>query len=150
MNTRVQAKVTHRFEASAERVFDACLDPGKVRQWLARSLVEMGLPGTLTTVEIDARVGGTFEFADLRAGVEARHWGTYLNLDRPRTLAFTWITEEGQDESSSIVTVSIARAGGGCVVELVHDMPAEWKEYVQRTEDGWSRILAAIGTLPSR
>lgn len=150
MNTRVQAVVIHRFQAPAERVFDAWLDPRLIRQWLRSALVEMGLPGTITTVKVDPRVGGAFEFTDLRPGMEARHWGTYLALERPRSVQFTWITDASEEEHPSIVTVSITPDGSGCRVELVHDMPAEWREYVERTQDGWSRMLAAIGELWAR
>lgn len=144
MSTRVQAKVVHHFSAPPERVFDAWLDPERVRGWLRAALVAMGLPGTITTVTIDPRVGGAFEFADLRPEGEARHWGTYLSLERPRSLSFTWITDPAEEASPSVVTVSITPEGSGCVVELVHDLPAQWKGYVERTEQGWSRMLAAI------
>ena len=150
MSTRVQAVVTHRFQAPAERVFDAWLDPVLIREGLRSALFDMGLPGTITTVKVDPRVGGTFEFADQRPGVEARHWGTYLALERPRKVQFTWVTDPSEDEQSSIVTVSITRDGSGCRVELVHDMSAEWREYVERTQVGWSRMLAAIGELCER
>ena len=46
--------------------------------------MNLGLAGDMKRVEIDARVGGKFYFSDMRDGTEARHWGTYLELDRPR------------------------------------------------------------------
>ena len=150
MSTRVQAVVKHRFPsvggARLRRLAGSWADPPVAAIGAGRD----GLPGTITTVKVDPRVGGAFEFADLRPGVEARHWGTYLALERPRTVQFTWITDPSEDEESSIVTVSITPDGSGCRVELVHDMSAEWREYVERTQVGWSRMLAAIGELCER
>jgi len=149
MNARVQARVTHRFAASPERVFDAWLRPDVIRRWMREALLEMGLPGDVTTVRVDPRVGGAFEFADRRPEGVARHWGTYVTLDRPRALAFTWIVDAADEDEPSVVTISFARDGGGCRVELVHDLPAKWAEYVGRTEEGWSRMLTAIDALPA-
>ncbi len=34
MTSKIEAKVTHRFKASADRVYDAWLDPQKGRLWM--------------------------------------------------------------------------------------------------------------------
>ena len=38
MNSRIEARVSHRFKAPAERVYDAWLDPAQVRAWMAAAL----------------------------------------------------------------------------------------------------------------
>jgi uncharacterized protein YndB with AHSA1/START domain len=144
---KVEARVTHRFAAAPERVYDAWLDPEKVRTWLRASLIEAGLPGELGSIEIDARVGGKFTFTDMREAGEARHWGTYLALDRPRRIVFTWITDQSEEQNPSKVTLTFDPDGDGCVVRLVHEMNAEWAEYVRRTERGWRRMLEATDRL---
>ena len=73
---RFEAKVTHRFKASPERVYDAWLDPGKVRLWMTAALIQGGLPGDMMDCRIDPVKGGQFLFSDRRDGEEARHWGT--------------------------------------------------------------------------
>jgi len=45
------------------------------------------------------------------------------------------------------VTLNITPDGDGCVVTIVHEMDAEWSDYVERTESGWSRMLAAVDNL---
>jgi uncharacterized protein YndB with AHSA1/START domain len=79
----VEAKVVHEFKASAERVFDAWLDPVMARAWMERPVAGMRA-FDVRRVEIDARVGGRFTFSDMREAGEAVHWGYYKEIDRPR------------------------------------------------------------------
>jgi uncharacterized protein YndB with AHSA1/START domain len=143
MKQQVQAKATHRFEAAPERVFDAWLDPGKVRVWMGAALREMGLPGDIRQVQIEPRVGGAFLFSDFRDGMEARHWGTYLEFERPHRLVFTWIVDKSEEAEPSRVTLTIQPDGRGSIATIVHEMDASWAAYVSRTEEGWTRMLRA-------
>jgi Uncharacterized conserved protein len=144
----VEARATHRFKASAERVFDAWLDPDKVRSWLARP-VDGTRAFDVRRVEIDARVGGRFAFSDMREDGEAVHWGYYEVIDRPRRLIFTWfLSREEEEEGTSRVTLTLAPlADGGCEATIVHEMDARWAEWVDRTAQGWGMMLAKIGVL---
>ncbi len=144
MNSTIEARVTHRFKATAERVYDAWLDPERVRLWIAAALKTWGLPGEIERIEIDARVGGKFFFSDIRDGKPARHWGTYLELDRPRKIVFTWIVDESEEANPSTVTLTIQPEPDGCVATIVHEMDQEWAEYVAQTESGWGRMLQAV------
>lgn len=143
--TLATAKVTHRFSASPERVYDAWLDPAKVRAWMSAALKGFGMSGDMKRVEIDARVGGKFFFSDMREDGEAKHWGTYRVLDRPRTIEFNWIVDESQDEELSIVTITIEPDGTGSFVTIVH--AKIWEAYVERVEGGWSNMLRNIDVL---
>jgi uncharacterized protein YndB with AHSA1/START domain len=142
-------KVTHRFAASAERVFDAWLDAGKVRDWMRAALTDNGLPGEIGRVEIDPRVGGGFTFSDMRSEGEVVHWGRYLAIERPRRLVFTWFTSEDEEKADvSTVTLTIEPAeGGGCVATITHEMQAKWAEFSPQIERGWSGMLAGIDRL---
>ncbi len=86
-------------------------------------------------------------FSDMREAGEARHWGTFLALERPRKIVFTWITDESQEADPSKVTLAIEKDGAGCVVTLTHEMDRRWTEYLSRTERGWGRMLRAIDGL---
>lgn len=139
---RLAVTVTRRFEFAPERVFDAWLDPRKIRAWSEMALRTSGLPADVRRVEVDARVGGRFTFSDMRPEGEAVHWGTYRVIDRPRKLVFSWFTsEEDEAEDNSTVTLTFAPDGGGCVVTLVHEMDPKWAEYAERTEKGWRTML---------
>src|SRR5882724_8242869 len=72
MNTK-DVRVTHRFSATPERVFDACLDPEKARQFFFATPT-----GRIVREEIDARVGGKFVMVDRRDGEDVEHTGEYL------------------------------------------------------------------------
>lgn len=143
----VTARATHRFSVSAERVFDAWVDPIKVRAWMKLPHPVGGLRD-IRRVEIDARVGGRFLFSDMRAAGEAVHWGEYRVLDRPRLLVFTWWTsEEDEKADASVVTLRFVPDGDGCVVTLEHTMSAEWADYVDRTASAWGGMLQQVATL---
>jgi uncharacterized protein YndB with AHSA1/START domain len=144
MDTKIEARATHHFKASAERVYDAWLDPMQVRVWLAAALKSLGLAGDIRRVEIDARIGGKFFFSDMRDGTEARHWGTYLELVRPRKIVFTWIVDESEESNPSKVTLTIQPQDVDCVATIVHEMDEAWREYILQTEAGWSRMLQHV------
>jgi uncharacterized protein YndB with AHSA1/START domain len=144
MTTKVAARVMHHFDASAERVYDAWLEPEKIRVWMEAALIEWGVSGELRRIEVDARVGGRFFFSDMREAGEAKHWGTYLELDRPHRIVFTWMVDASQENDPSVVTITIKPDGDGCVATIVHEMSPEWASYVEKVEGGWSRMLRAI------
>ena len=144
MNSRIEARASHHFKAAAERVYDAWLDPGKARVWMAASLQSWGLAGDIGRIEIDARVGGKFFFSDMRDGTEARHWGSYLELDPPRKIVFTWIVDESEEADPSIVTITIQSDPEGCTATIVHEMDAIRVDDVSRTESGWARMRHAV------
>lgn len=132
------ARVTHRFQASAERVFDAWLDPATAAKFLFATST-----GTMVRNEIDARVGGRFNFTDRRDGQDVVHYGDYLEIDRPRRLVFTFHVE-GFASDLSRVTVAIAPAGSGCELTLTHEMDPKLAEYRDRTEAGWTMIVGNL------
>ena len=71
MSENIEVRVSHQFKASAERVYDAWLDPDKTRARTQAALQSMGLSGEIAQIEIDPRVGGAFLFSDMRDAVNA-------------------------------------------------------------------------------
>lgn len=136
---RVTVRVSRRFEAPPERVFDAWLDPRTAGQWLFATP-----EGEMVRVEIEARVGGRFVFVDRRAGEDVEHTGEYLEIDRPGRLAFSFRVPKFSKEPSRI-RVELAPAASGpdsALLTLAHEgvMP----EYAGRTESGWNEILDGL------
>ena len=149
MKGMIEARVTHHFKASAERVFDAWLDPAMVRKWMGQPSAVLGKMD-VRRIEIDARVGGRFTFSDMRAEGEAVHWGFYREIARPRRLVFTWFTsKEEEEENRSVVTLTIEPTPDGCVATIVHSMDAKWSEYTKQTERGWGSMLGQVDSLLS-
>lgn len=137
---QVKVRVTHRFDTTPEKLFDAWLDPEMVRQWMF-----VPTPGEMVRVDIDARVGGSFCFVHRRDGQDVEHVGEYLEIDRPRRLAFTWAVAD--EEGSDRVTVDIVPVEGGCELTLTHELDPEWAEDANRTEAAWSGMFDALAAL---
>lgn len=147
MSGKVRARVSREFQVSAERVYDTWLDPEQVRLWMGSALRGFGLAGEMRRVEIDPRVGGKFFFSDMRGEMEARHWGSYLVLKRPREIVFTWVTSPEEEADPSQVTLRIEPEGEGCRVTIEHEMDEKWQEYIPQTEKGWERMLKGVEDL---
>jgi uncharacterized protein YndB with AHSA1/START domain len=133
---RVTVRVSRRFEASAERVFDAWLDPEKASKWLFATAT-----GRMVRAEIDARVGGTFTFVDRRDGEDVEHVGEYLEIDRPRRLVFDFAVPKFSAERTR-VSVDIVPLETGCELALTHE--GVLPDYADRTQGGWTMILDGI------
>ncbi|WP_224249497.1 SRPBCC family protein [Hyalangium gracile] len=133
---KVTVRVTRRFEASAERVFNAWLEPERARKFLFATPT-----GQMVRADIDARVGGSFCFVDRRSGEDVEHVGTYLEIDRPRRLVFTFGVPKYSSDNTR-VTVEIVPRGTGCELTLVHE--GVLTDYVSQTEAGWGKILGGL------
>jgi uncharacterized protein YndB with AHSA1/START domain len=136
--------LARRIDAIPERVFDAFLDPQKVAQWMLAGSAE----NEISSVAIDPRVGGTFSFLVRSQGQEVEHLGGYVEIDRPRRLAFTWnaVTPReapgAKSGTGTLVTLDFAPAGTGTELRLTHEGVPE--DQAIRTEEGWSKIIQAI------
>jgi uncharacterized protein YndB with AHSA1/START domain len=129
-------RITRRFDASAEKVFNAFLDPAIARKWMFATPT-----GKIERAEIDARVGGTFCFTDRRDDVDVEHVGKYLELERPTRLVFVFTVPKYSSEESR-VNIDIASQGSGCNLTLTHQhVPPE---HAERTQAGWTKMLEGL------
>lgn len=131
----VSVRVQHRFSASAERVYDAWLDPEKASKFYFATAT-----GFIVRCEIDARVGGRFTLVDRRDGEDVAHTGTYLELERPRRIVFSFSVEKYSNDSTR-VTIDIAPLERGCDVTITHELPAAHADAARRTSEGWAKML---------
>lgn len=136
-DSHVRARVSYHFLASPERVFDAWLDRFLVARWFGPGL------GDMVQIDIEPRIGGMFSFVQRRGDQDVDHVGEYLELERPRRLAFTWAVRPDVTNPSRVV-IDIRSLESGCVLTLTHEMSAEWADYVSRTEGAWAKMLAAM------
>lgn len=134
---RVTVRVSHRYDAPPERVFDAWLDPQSAGKWLFATP-----SGEMVRAEIDGRAGGRFIFTDRRNGEDIEHSGEYLEIDRPRRLVFNFRVPKFSNEAT-LIRIEIAASGFGCELTLVHE--GVLPEYAGRTEEGWKGILEGLG-----
>jgi uncharacterized protein YndB with AHSA1/START domain len=129
--------ITRRFDFPMERVFEAWLDPAKASQFLFATPT-----GKLVRVEIDARVGGAFNITR-RDGEDVEHLGTYLEIDRPRRLVFTFGVPK---YSAQMTRVSIDHKPlpTGCELTLTHE--GVLPDWLERGREGWGKILDGLST----
>jgi uncharacterized protein YndB with AHSA1/START domain len=138
---------THSFNVSAERVFDAWLNPVQAGRFLFATRT-----GVVMHCEIEPEVGGTFMVKDRRPNpdgdesfFETQHRGVYIEIDRPRRLVFDFNVEPYASRTSR-VSIDIVPAGAGCELSLTHDLGEidETATYVERTRRGWSAMLRQL------
>jgi uncharacterized protein YndB with AHSA1/START domain len=136
-------RITRRFSAPPERVFDAFLEPEVAGRWLFATALR-----PMTDVEIDARVGGSFRFAERRDDEIIEHRGEYVEIVPHRRLVFT-LSMADRPRAITRVTVEITPRKTGCELALTHEkMPPD---YANHTEGRWTGVLYGLGmTLDSR
>jgi uncharacterized protein YndB with AHSA1/START domain len=133
--THVGLRVTRRFGALPERVFDAWADCATARKWLVAAA-----RGRMMCVEIDARVGGWFYILERRHGEQVSHVGEFVEVDRPRRLVFR-LSVGKYAHDFDLVTVLIDQVERGCELTLIHEVKPERAENASR---GWTRALDGL------
>jgi uncharacterized protein YndB with AHSA1/START domain len=128
--------MTHRFDATPERVFDAWVGPETARRWLFTSPTS-----EKNSTEIDARPGGKWSITDRRDDNDYTGLGEYLEVDRPRRLVFTFAMPQFSEHADRVV-VEIAPDGSGCVLTLSHELLPP--DYHAATEDGWGKMFVNL------
>jgi uncharacterized protein YndB with AHSA1/START domain len=147
MATTTIVRVQRAFACPAETVYDAWLDPDMARRFL------FAAPGgSIARCEIDPGVNGGFTIVDRRpvesdvaTAIEVEHTGRYLQLDRPRRIAFTFMLPQFQSEETAVI-VDIEPQGDGCELTVRHDLglAEDAAQLVERAEAGWTRMLGAL------
>jgi len=122
----------------AEKIFDAWLDPAMLAKFMT--------PGPTVTVpvaEADPREGGRFKIIMRPAeGDDLPHTGTYMRIDRPNQLVFTWESPFSTLEGST-VTLDLVEHDGQTELTLTH-IRFENEEMRGNHEGGWTSILTAL------
>jgi uncharacterized protein YndB with AHSA1/START domain len=135
--TTTELQVAHTYRHAPETVFDAWLDPARAAKFLFATPT-----GEMIRADIDARVGGRFNFTDRRPDMgDVEHVGEYVEIDRPRRLVFTFAVPKF-DRTVTTVAVDFRAVAGGCEVTLTHTgVLPDWRE---QTTQGWTMILGAL------
>jgi uncharacterized protein YndB with AHSA1/START domain len=127
--------ITRHFDFPVERVFDAWLDPAKAGRFLFATPT-----GKMVRVDIDARVGGSFTITR-RDGEDVEHVGTYLEIDRPRRLVFTFAVPK-YSEQVTRVSIDLRPLPTGCELTLTHE--GVLPEWLEATREGWGKICDGL------
>ncbi len=100
--------LVERIAAPREAVFDFLVDAQKMLRWMG------------TAVEIDATPGGTFWLNATGTDIAS---GSYVVVEPPKKVVFTWGWEGSPDvpPGSTTVTITLSVDGDDTVVELRHE-----------------------------
>lgn len=135
----IPAIVTHRFHATADRVFDAWLDREMLGRWMFGPAVR---DEEIVHLSLTPHAGGSFSFLVERDGEHIEHIGKYLEINRPTRLVFTWIV--ATETVGSRIIVELSPGASGCELTLTHELHPSWAEQVGRIEGSWSKMLNAL------
>jgi uncharacterized protein YndB with AHSA1/START domain len=149
MVTSTIVRVQRAYACTAEAIYDAWLDPRVARHfWFATPP-----QGEVVRCEIEPGVDGRFVIVDRRpleaepgTHVEIEHTGRFLQLDRPRRIAFTFSVPQFHSHETAVI-IDIEPQGDGCQLTLRHDLgPADEEtcEMLEAAELGWTTILANL------
>lgn len=99
--------ITREFDAPAERVFQAHVDPELFSRWCGPRETQMRIE------HWDARTGGSWRYAAWREGEEiARFFGSFHQVRQPDRIVQTF-TYEGAEDGVSLETMTLEELPGG-------------------------------------
>jgi uncharacterized protein YndB with AHSA1/START domain len=124
--------VARTIPASAEKVFDVWIDaksPGG--PWFGGD-----------RVILNPVVDGLFYLAVKHEGRTWPHYGRFLQIERPRIVEYTWMSEATKG-AESIVTVTMEARGEETEVTLRHSGVPDDEMGLQH-QGGWTWVLSAL------
>jgi uncharacterized protein YndB with AHSA1/START domain len=111
-----QILITREFNAPRRLVWKAYTTPELVKRWWS------GQKGTVTSAEIDLRVGGTWRYAMVaNEGFEVAFRGEYREIVPDERLVNTEIFEgiPDADDHAGLVTVTLLETDGRTLMEML-------------------------------
>jgi uncharacterized protein YndB with AHSA1/START domain len=122
--------------AAATVVYDEWLDSDALSEWMCPR------PARATKIQIDPRVGGGISIDIEEGGIAFTVTGTYVELDRPRRLAFTWTCSHWDPALDSLVVVTLEPHGDGAThMTIRHDLPSQLRA---DHEHGWTVVAQQL------
>lgn len=137
MTDPTAARVERRFNAPAQEVFDALVNPEVMRRWW-----HAGEDWGTSHAEADPRLGGSFRVVMRRPdGQEHGGGGEYTAFDPPRRLAFSWTWDDEQVlRQPSHVDITLTESNGVTTAVLTHEGLAD-ADSAQGHAEGWEITL---------
>jgi uncharacterized protein YndB with AHSA1/START domain len=136
-------QIRRRVKASAEQIFDLWTKPDLMVRWMSP------FPGAVDCkASCDLRPGGAFSLVMLSGDLSREVSGTYVEVDRPRKLVFTW-TGPLTNNVTTQVTVELNPRGGETDLVLTHQRLPTQAIHEGHTK-GWGNILDHLADAVSK
>jgi uncharacterized protein YndB with AHSA1/START domain len=136
-------QIRRRVQAGAEEIFDLWTKPELMVRWMSP------YPGAVhCKASCDPRPGGAFSLVMTSEESRREVSGTYLEVDRPRKLVFTW-SGPLTNNVNTLVTVELIPRGDETDLVLTHERlptPAICEGHTK----GWGNILDHLGDVVSK
>jgi uncharacterized protein YndB with AHSA1/START domain len=133
-STAPSVQIRRRVKAGAEQIFDLWTKPDLMVRWMSP------FPGAVDCkASCDLRPGGAFSLVMSSADSSREVTGTYVQIDRPRKLVFTWIGPL-TNNVNTLVTLELISRGDETDLVLTHERlptPAIHEGHTR----GWGHIL---------
>ncbi len=142
MTDKPTAIVVQNFTAPPQRVYDAILSPDMIARFMFGSLLR---EEEILHIANEPVEGGAFSFKVRRGADELDHVGRYLELIPPTRIVYTW--NIAPDTAFSVVTIDITETAAGCSLKLTHQIDPEWAAYIERTQQGWTKMFGVLAEL---
>ena len=146
MSQPVVVRVSHRYAAPVDRVFDAWLTPAQAARFLFATRT-----GNIMRCEIDPREGGGFLVTDRRPNADgdesvfdAEHRGEYVIIDRPNHLVFDFSAGIGPATRVSLDFRPLTPQS--CEIHLAHELGDSdlARAFADQTRRGWENMLGLL------
>ena len=132
--TAPTVQIRRRLRATADQVFDLWIKPDLMVRWMSP------YPGAVDCkASCDPRPGGAFSLVMSSKDSCREVSGTYVQVDRPRKLVFTW-TGPLTNNVNTLVTVELHPHGEETDLVLTHERLPTTAIFEGHTR-GWGNIL---------
>jgi uncharacterized protein YndB with AHSA1/START domain len=136
-------QIRRRLGAGAEQIFDLWTKPDLMVRWMSPFPGSVGCKATC-----DLRPGGAFSLVMSSKESIRQVSGTYLQVDRPRKLVFTWIGPL-TNNVNTLVTVELNPHGDETDLVLTHERLPTSRIHDGHTI-GWGNILDHLADAVSK
>jgi uncharacterized protein YndB with AHSA1/START domain len=130
--------------ATPERVFDQWIDPDALADWMCPR------PAKATNIALDATVGGHLHLDIVEDDTTFTVTGTFLTLDRPHSLQFTWSCSTWDDPTiQSIVTVTLEpHRDTHTLISILHTLLPP--DTITQHQHGWALVADQLAMALAR
>ncbi|MEV4636304.1 SRPBCC family protein [Actinoplanes sp. NPDC049548] len=150
--TDTQILITREFNAPARLVWKAYTTPELIKRWWS------GEKGTVTSAEVDLRVGGRWRYVmEANGGFEVAFHGEYREIQEPGRLVNTEAYEgiPDPDGNAALVTTTFTEKDGRTFMEMLSEhrdragrdavIASGMESGMQESMDALERVAASLG-----